>query len=129
MYGCRSDHAGRPFAPHFDFGLDAFGRELLHEGQVLLEDVVGILIGDQAHGNLRRGFRRDHGLGAIGDEASGHAVDFQRRTRPGAVEHRVSGLAGENFRADFGLAVVLLIEWQALPGFQFSAVVGAFTPL
>ena len=50
---------------------------------------------------------------------AGHAVDFERRTRPGAVENRIAGLAGENLRSDFGLAIVLLVEGQTLPGFEF----------
>jgi hypothetical protein len=55
-----------------------------------------------------------------GDEASGHAVNFERGTRPGAVEHGVAGFSGENFRADFGFAVVLFVEGQTLPGFEFG---------
>ena len=78
-----------------------------------------ILVGHQAHGNFRRGLRRNHGLGAGGGESSGHAVDFERGPRPGAIEHGVTRLAGEDFRADFGLAVVLFVEGQPLPGFQF----------
>ena len=111
--------AGRALAVDFDFRLDAFGRELLHVGGVFLEDVVGILIGHQAHGDLGRGLGGNHGLGAGGDEASGHAVDFERGARPGAVEDRVAGFSGEDFGADFGLAVVLFVEGQTLPGFEF----------
>src|SRR5262249_409112 len=51
-------------------------------------------------------------------EATRHSVDLQRRTRPGAVEHRISRLPRKHFGANFSLAVMLLIERQALPGFQ-----------
>src|SRR5208283_4504199 len=47
-------HTGRAFAVHFDVDRNAFRRELLHAVGVLLEDVVGVLVGHQAHGNLRR---------------------------------------------------------------------------
>src|SRR5271165_137884 len=114
-----ADHGGRTLAPDFDGGFDALGRELLHKGRVLFQDVIGILVGDEAHGNFRGRLRGDHRLGAGGDEASGHAVDFERGARPGAVEDGVAGLSGERFRSDFGFAVVLFVEGQALPGFEF----------
>ena len=79
----------------------------------------GVLIGHQAHRDLGRSLGRDDRLRSGGGEASGHAVNFQRGTRPGAIQHRVSGLAGENLGADFGLAIVLFVEGQTLPGFQF----------
>ncbi len=40
-----ADYAGRPFAVHFDFCLDAFGGELLHERGVFFKYFVWILIG------------------------------------------------------------------------------------
>src|SRR5579863_7517807 len=45
-----ANHAGWTFTPHFDFGFDALGRELFHEGGVALEDVVWILVWNHAHG-------------------------------------------------------------------------------
>ena len=45
-------HARRAFAEDLDVGLDALGRELLHELGVFLEDVVRVLIGHQAHGDF-----------------------------------------------------------------------------
>ncbi len=82
-----ADHAGWAFAPHFNFGFDSLGRELLHEVRVALQDVVGILVGHEAHGDFGRGFRRNHGLGAGGNESSGHAVNFERGARPGAIKN------------------------------------------
>ena len=114
-----TDHGGRTFAPDFNFGLDTFRRKLLHKVGVLLEDVVGILVRYQAHGNFGCGFGGNHCLGTGGDESAGHAVNFERGSRPGAIENRVAGFAGEDFRADFRLAVGLLVKWQALPGLEF----------
>ena len=45
-------------------------------GQPLIVHALGILVGDEAHGNFGLRLRRNHGLGAGRDEASGHAVDF-----------------------------------------------------
>ena len=121
MYGLSvpTTQAG-PLLHDLDVGLNALGRELLHEVRELLEHVVRILVGHQAHGNLGRGSGRDHGLRAGSDKSAGHAVDFERGARPGAIEHRVAGLAGEHGGADFGLAIVLLVERQPLPGFEFG---------
>ena len=96
-----------------------FGGKLLHEIGVLLQDVVGILVRHQAHGDLGEGAGGNHGLGSGSGEAAGHAVDFKRRTRPRAVENGVAGFAGQDFRSDFGLAILLFIEGQPLPGLEF----------
>src|SRR5580658_9808908 len=61
-----TNYAGRALAPDFDLRLDAFGRQLLHEGGVLLEDLVRILVGNKAHGNLGLRFRGNYGFGAGG---------------------------------------------------------------
>ena len=45
-------------------------------------------------------------------------MHFKRGPRPGAIKHRVAGLASEHFGADFRLAIVLLIEGQPLPRLQ-----------
>src|SRR5208337_3133270 len=46
-----ADDSGGTLAVNFDCGFDAFGRQLLHIRGVSLQDVIGILIGDEAHGN------------------------------------------------------------------------------
>src|SRR5579864_175750 len=109
------------FAVHLDRGLDAFRSELLHEGRIFLEDVVRVLVGHESHGNLRRSLGWDYGLRSGGDEASGHAVNLKRGPRPGSVENRVARFSSENFRSDFRLAVMLFVEGEALPGFQFGS--------
>src|ERR1022692_3483730 len=43
------DDAGRPLAVYLNAGRDAFGRDLGDVVGELLEDVVGVLIGHQAH--------------------------------------------------------------------------------
>ena len=88
--------------------------------RVALEDVVGILIGHQSHGNFCRGFGRNYSLGAGCGESAGHAVHFQRGPRPGAIEHRESRLAGQHLGSDFSFAIVLFVERQPLPGFEFG---------
>ena len=69
---------------------------------------------------LADGLRRNHGLCAGADKAAGHAVDFKRGTRPGALEHGVVRFAGEDSRTDFRLAIVLFVEGQRLPRLQFG---------
>ena len=73
------------------------GVTFFTNAEIFLEDVVGILIGHEAHRDFSLGLRGNHGLGAIGDEPSGHAVNFERRTRPGAIENGISWLAGQTF--------------------------------
>src|ERR1019366_777022 len=67
-------HARRSLAVHLDADLDALGRDLLHVLGVLLQDVVGVLLGHQPHRDFGRGARRNYGLCATSDEAAGHAV-------------------------------------------------------
>ena len=116
----RADHASRPFAVDFDARRDSLGCDLCDVGGELLQDVVCILLGYQAHGDLCRALRRDHSFGSRGGEAADNAVDFQRRPCPGAIEHGVSGFASQHIRSDFVLAVFLFIERQTRPGFEFS---------
>ena len=78
--------AGRALAPDLDLGVDALGGQLLHVSGVALEDVVGILVRDEPHGDLGGGLRRNDSLCARSGEASGHAVHFERWTSPCAVE-------------------------------------------
>src|SRR3974390_732581 len=113
------DHAGRALAVHLNAGRNPLRGDLGDVVGELLENVVGVLIGDEAHGNLGRTFGGNDGLGAGGDEASDDAVDFERGAGPGAVEHGVSGLAGEHVGADFGFAVLLFIKRKAGPGLEF----------
>ena len=47
-------------------------------------------------------------------------MNFKRRSRPGSVEHGISRLAGELARTDLSFAVMLFVEGQPLPGFEFS---------
>ena len=87
---------GRTLAVHLDLDRMPLGVIAFTKSRVLLQDVFGILVGHQAHGHLRRGLGRNHCLGAVGDEAAGHAVDFKRRTRPCAIQHGIAGLAGQD---------------------------------
>src|SRR5208283_2539792 len=114
-----ANHRCRAFALHFDFRLDALGRQLLYEVCIALEDVVRILVGHQAHGDLGRGFSWNYGLCTGRGEAPGHAVDLERGARPRAIQDRVARFAGQGLGTDFGLAIVLFVEWQTLPGFEF----------
>src|ERR1700722_18365477 len=116
----RAHHAGWAFTPDFDGGLNAFGREFLYVVFVALENVVGVLVGHQAHRNFGGGFGRNDRLRAGGHETAGHAVDFEGGTGPSTIHHRIAGLAGEYGRSYFYLAIVFLIEREALPGFQLG---------
>src|SRR5207249_10566739 len=69
------------FAPYLHLGLNPFGRELLHVPLVALQNVVRILIGHQAHGNLGLGSGWNHRLRARRGEATGHAVHLERGDR------------------------------------------------
>ena len=86
VFVVRANHARQTFAPHFYFRVDAPGRVLLYEGQVFLENVVRILVGNKPHRDL--GFRLcgNDSLRAISNKASRHAMNFQRRSRPSAIQ-------------------------------------------
>lgn len=88
-----ADDAGFAFAENLDFDVDTFGRDLLNVLGVFTDDVVGVHVGDHAHGDFGGSFGGDDGFCAGSGEASGHAVDFQRGTSPGAVEDGVARLA------------------------------------
>src|SRR5258708_16879536 len=99
-----ADHAGRALAEDFDLGLNALGRQFLHVVGVLLEYVVGVLIGHHAHGDLGVGEGRDHRLGDPSDESSGHAMHFQGGTLPCARHHPVNTVCGTDFRSHYSLS-------------------------
>ena len=56
-------------------------------------DLAVVLIGHQAHRNLRRGLRRDHRLGPLADVAAPNAVDVERGADARAFDGRVARLA------------------------------------
>src|SRR5438132_2482515 len=70
---------------HFNVRLNTLGGELLHVFFVTLENVIGILIWHQPHGNFCRSFGRDDRLRARSSKSARHAVNFERRSRPGAI--------------------------------------------
>src|SRR5215831_5486720 len=82
-----ADHACGALAPDFDLRLDAFWSELLYVVGVSLQNVVGILVRHQPHGNFRRSFRRNDRLRSWSNEAPGHPVHLERRPCPRAVKH------------------------------------------
>ena len=114
-----ADQAGIAGVQHADFDLDAGRRDGLNEALELGEGGCGLHAGNKAHGDFGHGLGGDDGFGAGADEAAGHAVHVERGARPGALQHAVAGLANQCGGADFGLAVVLLVEGQRAPGGQF----------
>src|SRR6185437_8458552 len=63
----------------------------------------------------------NNGLCPVASEASGHPVHLKRRTRPGTIKHGITGFAGEDLRSNFCFAVMLFVEWEALPGLQLRS--------
>src|SRR5690606_29837523 len=71
-------------------------------------NLLRVLAGDEAEGNLGAGAGRDHGLEAVPDIAAAHAVDLAGRAGPELFEHGAALFAGwhrEVDRAQKGLFV------------------------
>ena len=83
------------------------------------KDFVGRHAGNKAHGDLGDGFGWDDGFGAGTGESAGDAVDIEGGASPGALENAEAAFADELAGADFGDAVMLFVEGQALPGGEF----------
>src|SRR5262249_4321405 len=81
----------------------------------------GVLIGNQPHGNFGRSFRGNNGLRAGSGKAARHPVNFERGTRPGAIESGKSRFTSESVGTYFGFAEVLLIEGELFPGLQLRS--------
>ncbi len=103
--------------PHVD--VDAGRGNLLNVAFVLREGLGWSHAGNQPHGNLGRRLGGDYGLGTGSDEAAGHAVNLERGPRPGALKNAKALFADQLPRSDFGDAIVLLVERQALPRGEF----------
>ena len=92
-----------------------------------LRNLAVVLIRDQAHRNLGRGFRGDHRLGAFTCVAAPDAIDIERRTHARAFQRRVARFALHV--ADFQRFFIIfhierrLVERLALPGRQFAHIV------
>jgi hypothetical protein len=75
---------------------------------------VGVLVEDEAEGDLGRRHRRDHRLEARALVAAAHAVDLAGGPGPDLLEHAAAELAGRDREADLaqeGLGV----EAELLP--------------
>src|SRR5207248_2538019 len=119
VFVLRAYYTSWTFAPHFDVGWDTLRGELLHIFLESRDDVVRILVGNEAHRNFGRGFCWNDRLRTGCNKSAGHSVDFQRWAGPGPVQNRIAGLPRKDCRSYFSLAVVLRVEWQSLPGLQF----------
>ena len=113
------NQAGVAGVDEADVDVDAGGGNLFDVALVLREGLGGRHAGDKAHGDLGEGLGGDDGFGAGAGEAAGDAVDVERGASPGALENAVAVFADELAGADFGDAVMLFVEGQALPGGEF----------
>jgi len=104
------------------------GVSFLHEGGIALQNVRPDPDWAPSAWKPSRGFSRDHGLAPAAMKPPGMPWTSSVGRAQVRLQNRVSRLACQHFRADFSLAVVLLIEGQPLPGFEF-VFAGAFTPL
>src|SRR4051794_27770105 len=73
-----------------------------------IEDVLGILIGDEAAGDLEVGFARSHSLRAIAHEPAPNAVEIDGRARALTLQRGVAGLAPKGVRS--GLAEEIIVR-------------------
>ena len=91
---------GGPVGQDLHFGLNSGGRAVSDAFLIRGDYLKWILIGHQPDADLGGRFGGDHRLRAGRDESAHDAVDFERRPRPHAFEHRESRLAGELRGAD-----------------------------
>ena len=98
--------------------LNALGLYRLNIGLVLGKNLLRVHVGNQAEGDLGRGFRRNHGFRAGAGKTSGHSVYIHGGPGPGPLQHRKSRLPGKLPGSDFRSTIFLLVKRQALPGFE-----------
>ena len=87
-----------------------------------IEDLLGILVGDEAEAELRHGFPSDHGLRSFALITASDAVDFGGGASPATLERGVAGLApesgGTRFDEGGGVAIGQARPHLAFPRFE-----------
>ena len=106
-------------AEHFEFAVHRFGQQLADVPLDELGDFLRVLIGHQARGEFRVGFRGDHRLRAFAGVAAPDAVEFERRARPKPFDDRKAFFAAERGRAD-RLAKFLFFPGQGVQRFALG---------
>ena len=127
-----SGHVGRGHIGHAavqepDGDFDALGRDAAEMGLEEFAYLPEILVRNQPHRNLGRGFRGNHRLGSLAGITSPNAVDVERRTDSGAFEGGEPGFALDVADTERtlvgGQAERRLVESPALGGRELADIV------